>query len=108
MSARKDQYSCPWRLSTHRLDPTIRMWRICTYTGPHAPRCVVDALKMDNRNFTANFIKGAILCLICKDQTLKPAVIIEIIHGQYGVYVSYMKAWKAKQKAISQIFGDWE
>ena len=24
------------------------------------------------------------------------------------MYVSYIKAWKAKQKAIAQIYGDWE
>ena len=63
---------------------------------------------MDNRNVTASFKRGAIVGLIRKNQTLKPGVIIEFIHGKYGMYKSNMKAWKAKQKAIAQIFGDWE
>ncbi|XP_027364609.1 uncharacterized protein LOC113871710 [Abrus precatorius] len=42
----------------------------------------------------------------------KPSVPVSLIQerisGQFGYSVSYKKAWKAKQKAIVTIFGDWD
>ncbi len=104
---RKDSCGCTWRLSATQVDPTIGLWRISKY-APHIPNCVGEVMETGNRNVSANFIRGKILELIRRDQTLKPTVIMEVIHGQLGVSVSYMKAWKAKHKAIAQIFGDWE
>ncbi|KAH9616384.1 hypothetical protein KSS87_018423 [Heliosperma pusillum] len=34
--------------------------------------------------------------------------IIEIIIDKYNYKITYMKAWKAKQKALADIFGDWD
>ena len=105
---RKDSCGCPWRLSARCLDRTVEMWTVVSYSGPHAPNCASDILQLDNRNVTSNFIRGEILGFLRKDPETKPSTILEHLQKRYGICVSYMRAWRAKQKAIAELFGDWE
>ena len=40
--------------------------------------------------------------------TITVFALVEIIFLRYNYYVKYGKAWRAKQRALELIFGDWE
>ena len=40
--------------------------------------------------------------------TITVSALVEIIFQGYNYYVKYGKAWRAKQRALELIFGDWE
>ena len=40
--------------------------------------------------------------------TITVSALVEIIFLRYNYYVKYGKAWRAKQRALELIFGDWE
>ena len=46
--------------------------------------------------------------MVEKEPSVPISLIQERISGQFGYNVSYKKAWKAKQKAIVRVFGDWD
>nr|KYP57251.1 hypothetical protein KK1_003509 [Cajanus cajan] len=46
--------------------------------------------------------------MVNQDPSIKISLIQERITSQTGFKISYRKAWMAKQKAIVNIFGDWE
>lgn len=48
------------------------------------------------------------LGMVEKDPSLKVVMIQETICSKYPYILSYRKAWKAKQKAIVRVFGDWD
>lgn len=48
------------------------------------------------------------LGMVEKDPSLKVVMIQERICSKYQYIISYRKAWKAKQKAIVRVFGDWD
>ncbi|XP_027364296.1 uncharacterized protein LOC113871400 [Abrus precatorius] len=53
---------------------------------------------------STHFVK----CMVKEEPFVPVSLIQERISGQFGYSVSYKKAWKAKQKAIVTIFGDWD
>jgi hypothetical protein len=40
--------------------------------------------------------------------TIMVSALVDIIFLRYNYYVKYGKAWRAKQRALELIFGDWE
>ncbi|KAL5143773.1 hypothetical protein HKD37_09G026646 [Glycine soja] len=46
--------------------------------------------------------------MIKEDPSLKISLIQEMINGMFNYNISYRKAWKAKQKAITIEYGDWD
>ena len=40
--------------------------------------------------------------------TITVSALVEIIFQRYNYYVKYGKAWRAKQRALEIIFGNWE
>ena len=53
-------------------------------------------------------ICSCILPLIAADASITVSVLMAEIRSQYGYMVSYTKAWRAMQKAIVRVYGDWE
>ncbi|XP_020228125.1 uncharacterized protein LOC109809280 [Cajanus cajan] len=45
--------------------------------------------------------------MVREDASISISLIQERISGQFNYKVSYRKAWKAKQKAIERVYGDW-
>ncbi|XP_027368339.1 uncharacterized protein LOC113874303 [Abrus precatorius] len=55
-----------------------------------------------------NIMQGQSAGMVKEEPSVPVSLIQEGISGQFGYSVSYKKAWKAKQKAIVTIFGDWD
>jgi hypothetical protein len=49
------------------------------------------------------------LCAVVKHlPTITVVALVEIIFLRYNYYVNYGKAWRAEQRALEIIFGNWE
>ncbi|RYR50935.1 hypothetical protein Ahy_A06g025969 [Arachis hypogaea] len=62
----------------------------------------------DHRQLDSNLICRIILPLIQSSPLVTIPVLQSIVRQSYHFKPSYRKVWMAKQKAIAQIYGDWE
>lgn len=96
---------CPWRLRVI-LSKKADKWEVSKYGGPHS--CVNAMLSQDHAKMDSNFICSCILGMVREQPAVTVGLIRERIQSMFGYKISYRKAWKAKQKAIVHVFGDWD
>ncbi|XP_021771013.1 uncharacterized protein LOC110735155 [Chenopodium quinoa] len=99
---------CGWSLRGTRTSEHSRGFTILTYKGPHRENCVTELLSNDHPHLDSSIISEFVKSFVQKDPTLKVEFIQELISKQFHFEVPYKRAWYAKDKAITQIFGDWE
>ncbi|KAL9669021.1 hypothetical protein QQ045_006562 [Rhodiola kirilowii] len=105
LECRRGKDNCQWELRASKKKKE-GMWRITTYSGDHT--CEVDIIRPDNVHFNKHFIGMDIKDLIREDLRYSPKQVRELMRSKYGYKISYIKAWKACQKAFVYLFGDWE
>ncbi|XP_057730305.1 uncharacterized protein LOC130945615 [Arachis stenosperma] len=81
-------------------------WEVRRYNGPHT--CLSTNISSDHRQLDYHVICARILPLIRTDVVVTVKVLQQATEADYGFRPSYMKVWMAKQKAVAQIYGDWE
>ncbi|RYR29219.1 hypothetical protein Ahy_B01g053566 isoform E [Arachis hypogaea] len=81
-------------------------WEVRKYNGPHT--CLATELSTDHRQLDYHVICASILSLVMADAAISVKVLQNAVSTTYGFKPSYRKVWMAKQKAIAQIYGDWE
>ncbi|XP_021746051.1 uncharacterized protein LOC110711924 [Chenopodium quinoa] len=99
---------CGWSLRGTRTSEHSGGFTIVTYKGPHRENCVTKVLSTDHSHLDSSIISEFVKSFVQKDPTLKVEFIQELISKQFHFEVPYKRAWYAKDKAITQIFGDWE
>ncbi|KAH9616569.1 hypothetical protein KSS87_002203 [Heliosperma pusillum] len=99
---------CNWRLRATRKDPYSQAFTIVTYKGLHDSSCVGDMVPQDHFNLKRAFISHLIRNYVEGDWGYKVMSVVEVILDKFGYKISYAKAWNAKQRAIGDIFGDWD
>ncbi|KAL5141239.1 hypothetical protein HKD37_09G024627 [Glycine soja] len=83
-----------------------KMWEIKILEGFH--QCVTHMISLDHSKLGYKKIAKQILPLIRKDSTFSVPVLIEEIKKVYTYRTTYIKAWMTKQRAIEQVYGNWE
>ncbi|XP_016207376.1 uncharacterized protein LOC107647844 [Arachis ipaensis] len=63
---------------------------------------------MDHRQLDYHVICASILSLVMADASVSVKVLQNAVSSKFGFRPSYRKVWMGKQKAIAQIYGDWE
>ncbi|XP_027364652.1 uncharacterized protein LOC113871751 [Abrus precatorius] len=96
---------CPWRVRAS-LPKNADKWKIIKWGGAHT--CVNVSISQDHQKLDSKFICSCILGMVKEEPSVPISLIQERISGQFGYSISYKKAWKAKQKAIVTVFGDWD
>ncbi|XP_025652347.1 uncharacterized protein [Arachis hypogaea] len=81
-------------------------WEVRRYNGPHT--CLATSILSDHRQLDYHVICARILSLVRTDDAVTVKVLQQAIEANYGFRPSYRKVWLAKQKAVAQIYGDWE
>ncbi|XP_057247564.1 uncharacterized protein LOC130589931 [Beta vulgaris subsp. vulgaris] len=104
--ARKEVCHCPWRLRA--IMTKSFSFKIVRYVGPHASNCLGDITCGDHPLISSDFVADLIEDFIRTDPSFKVQSILTFVKNQYQFSITYKRAWLAKQKAISNIFGDWE
>ncbi|XP_057740517.1 uncharacterized protein LOC130957690 [Arachis stenosperma] len=70
-------------------------WEVRRYNGPHT--CMATSISSDHKQLDYHVICARIFPLVRADASVSIKVL-----------PSYRKVWLAKQKAVAQIYGDWE
>ncbi|XP_061371643.1 uncharacterized protein LOC133314212 [Gastrolobium bilobum] len=96
---------CPWQMRAMKPKNGL-MWVVSRWEGPH--NCVTCNLSQDHRQLDSAFIASTILDLVKEEPHVSIGLIQERIRNNYGFTISYRKAWKAKQKAMAKIYGNWD
>ncbi|KAL4343672.1 hypothetical protein AHAS_Ahas11G0101800 [Arachis hypogaea] len=81
-------------------------WEVRKYNGPHS--CLATEISMDHRQLDYHVICASILSLVMADASVSVKVLQNAVSSKFGFRPSYRKVWMGKQKAIAQIYGDWE
>ncbi|XP_020961125.1 uncharacterized protein LOC107646635 [Arachis ipaensis] len=96
---------CSWliRISLHARKGT---WEVRRYNGPHT--CLATSISSDHRQLDYYVICARIYSLVRADAAVTIKVLQEATEANYGFRPSYKKVWMEKQKAIAQIYENWE
>ncbi|XP_074266518.1 uncharacterized protein LOC141589793 [Silene latifolia] len=81
---------------------------IVSYEGPHEASCVVRKPSLDHPNLRGEFISNAIKHLVKEDWGAKVSLLRASITKEFNFKISYWKTWMAKQRALADLYGDWE
>ncbi|XP_023771148.2 uncharacterized protein LOC111919790 [Lactuca sativa] len=99
------QSSCKWQLRARKRKGSGN-FEITKYIGPHT--CLNNNISLDHTNLDASLIAQETKHLIKEQPSIGvPALRAEIV-DKLGYTPSYKKLWTGKQKAIEQMFGNWE
>ncbi|XP_021769465.1 uncharacterized protein LOC110733685 [Chenopodium quinoa] len=104
----KCKRGCGWSLRGTKTNLTTRAFKIVSYKGPHRDNCVNEVPPRDHRHLDSSVICDYVKSFVQKDPCLRVEFIQHIISNKFQFDVPYRRAWYAKQKAIAEIFGDWE
>ncbi|KAJ3688004.1 hypothetical protein LUZ61_017168 [Rhynchospora tenuis] len=96
---------CGWTLYAPS-DRDGSYYQIKKIKGEHV--CSNEGDGEDHVNMSHDFISQLILDLIRKKGDASPKEIQEFVYELYGCTPSYSKAWRAKELAITQLFGEWK
>ncbi|KAL6545271.1 hypothetical protein OROGR_009145 [Orobanche gracilis] len=101
----KLQSGCKWHLRACKRKRS-GYFEITTYTGPHT--CLHSSISQDHPNLDASLIAHETRHLIKEQPSISISALIAEIIDKLGYTPSYKKVWVGKQKAIEQVFGNWE
>ncbi|RYR14823.1 hypothetical protein Ahy_B04g071526 isoform A [Arachis hypogaea] len=76
-------------------------WEIRRYNDKHT--CTMGMISQDHAKLDSDTIADAI-----RLPSIKVKSVIAELQSMFNYTVSYRKAWLAKQKAVANVFGDWE
>jgi MULE transposase domain/Domain of unknown function (DUF1979)/MuDR family transposase len=96
--------ACKWRVYAHK-----GKWKShveCSKVVEHT--CVLDSLQKYHRNVTTAFIAAEMHGLIMEKLDYEPGAIIKHIENRFGYSISYLKAWRAKQRVFEMRWGTYE
>ncbi|XP_057745471.1 uncharacterized protein LOC130963364 [Arachis stenosperma] len=96
---------CSW-LIRKLLRARKETWEVRRYNGPHT--CLATSISTDHRQLDYHVICARIFSLVGADAAVTIKVLQQATEADYGFRPSYRKIWMAKQKAVAQIYGDWE
>ncbi|CAH1419903.1 unnamed protein product [Lactuca virosa] len=99
------QSGCKWQVRAIKRKRSV-YFEITKYTGPHT--CLHNNISQDHPNLDGSLISQETKHLIKEQPSISiPALRAEMV-DTLGYIPSYKKVWTGKQKAIEQMFGNWE
>ena len=97
--------NCNWSVRACQRKGT-GLWEIRRYTGDHT--CLATTVPQNHRQLDVNVICKNIFKIVEGNPTVAIKDLQAAIFHNYRFEPSYRKTWLAKQKAIAQIYGDWD
>lgn len=96
------QEQCRWKMGACR-SKKAGAWKITSYHGTHS--CHGSLPRRGHKQCSSAFICNLILPLIRERRAMTPREIQERIEAEYGIKISYWKAWQGRRKAVLKIQG---
>lgn len=105
ISAKCAVQSCPWRIHATKLRgvPTFEIKKLISN---HT--CALPTRGRDHRQASSSWIAVRVKATLKEHPNMTPGQIITYIQKHFGVTISYRKAWRAKEFAVSELVGSWD
>ena len=95
---------CPWRVYAFK-GKWKSNWK-CSIVTEHT--CLISEVKQSHRNISSDFVAKQMYGLIMDNLNYDPKMIVRHIEQTYQYIISYLNAWRAKQKVFEMRFGTYE
>ena len=99
-----EEQLCQWRVCARKT--RAGKWKITSVNQPHT--CASADAKDTHLQLNSRFIARQLCPIVKHMPTITVSALVETIFQLYNYYVKYGKAWRAKQRALEIIFGNWE
>ncbi|XP_025674498.1 uncharacterized protein [Arachis hypogaea] len=96
---------CTWLIRITLRQPK-GTYEVRRYNRPNT--CLATSISNDHRQLDHHVICARIFPLVKADAAVTIKVLQEATETTHGFKPSYRKVWMEKQKAVAQIYGDWE
>ncbi|XP_020271030.1 uncharacterized protein LOC109846216 [Asparagus officinalis] len=97
---------CPWLLNVAVRKSTNGQFVISRYCGLHT--CCNPSVDVDHYSASSSYICKLIMPEVRAELDLNASQIFQRVYDMRGIKISKYKAYDARRKALSKIFGDWE
>ncbi|KAL9660698.1 hypothetical protein QQ045_025515 [Rhodiola kirilowii] len=102
---RKGGEGCPWGLRISALRNSYR-WGVQKHREHHI--CQNDTIMANNVHMTPKYIAKELWDVMTEKLRLSGAEIQARIYKDYGLEISQLQAWPAKQQTMINLFGTWD
>lgn len=95
---------CPWRVHVAKC-PGVPTFTIRTLHGEHTCEGVQN---LHHQQASVGWVARSVEARIRDNPQYKPKEILQDIRDQHGVAVSYMQAWRGKERSMAALHGTYE
>ena len=95
---------CPWRVHAFK-GKWKSNWK-CSIVTEHT--CLLSEVLPSHRNISCDFVAKQMYGFIMDNLNYEPKMIVRHIEQTYQYTISYLKAWRAKQRVFEMRFGTYE
>ncbi|XP_021307836.1 uncharacterized protein LOC110432195 [Sorghum bicolor] len=99
-----EEQLCEWRVCARKT--RAGKWKITSVNQPHT--CASADAEDTHLQLNSRFIARQLCPIVKHMPTITVSALVETIFQLYNYFVKYGKAWRAKQRALEIIFGNWE
>ncbi|XP_057721250.1 uncharacterized protein LOC130935500 [Arachis stenosperma] len=102
--AKCSKEGCPWRVHVAKC-PGVSTFTIRTLHGDHTCEGVRN---LHHQQASVGWVARSVEARIRDNPQYKPREILQDIRDQHGVAVSYMQAWRGKERSMAALHGTFE
>ncbi|CAO2199536.1 unnamed protein product [Urochloa humidicola] len=102
--AKCSKEGCPWRVHIAKC-PGVPTFTVRTLQGEHTCEGVQD---LHHQQATVGWVARSVEARLRDNPQIKPKEILQDIREQHGVAVSYMQAWRGKERSMAAVNGTLE
>lgn len=102
--AKCSKEGCPWRVHVAKC-PGVPTFSIRTLHGEHTCEGVRD---LHHQQASVGWVARSVESRLRENPQYKPKQILHDIREQHGVAVSYMQAWRGKERSMAAVHGTFE
>ncbi|XP_047091745.1 uncharacterized protein LOC124703580 isoform X2 [Lolium rigidum] len=95
---------CPWRVHVAKCHD-VPTFTVRTLQAEHTCEGVQD---LHHQQATVNWVARSVEARLRDNPQIKPKEILQDIRDQHGVAVSYMQAWRGKERSMAAVHGTLE
>ncbi|KAL0360072.1 UNVERIFIED_CONTAM: hypothetical protein Sradi_3691700 [Sesamum radiatum] len=102
--AKCSKEGCPWRVHVAKC-PGVPTFTIRTLHGEHTCEGVQN---LHHQQASVGWVARSVEARVRDNPQYKPKEILQDIRDQHGVAVSYMQAWRGKERSMAALHGTYE
>ncbi|KAK8525082.1 hypothetical protein V6N12_029927 [Hibiscus sabdariffa] len=102
---RKEQ-GCNWKVCISKKKRKQNIWELSVYNGPHT--CCAVGQRQDHPNLDSTIISQTVQPIVQASPKVTVSTLMAHVKLVYHYEPEYKKTWRAKDKAVKKLHGDWD